>query len=71
MTRKLSASIGTCPRTKILRKHPSHIAHIGKAPQANAETKTLPKSAIFANPQTEQRDNYILFFEIYLYISGK
>jgi hypothetical protein len=26
--------------------NPTHIAHIGKAPQANAETKALPKSAI-------------------------
>jgi len=24
----------------------THIAHIGKAPRANAETKALPKSAI-------------------------
>ncbi|MCK9518069.1 MAG: hypothetical protein QM301_12030 [Bacteroidota bacterium] len=32
-------------RTKIL-KLPTHIAHIAKAPQANAETKALSKSAI-------------------------
>jgi len=26
--------------------NPTHIAHIGKAPQANAKIKALPKSAI-------------------------
>jgi len=26
--------------------NPTHIAHIGKAPQANAKTKALPMSAI-------------------------
>jgi hypothetical protein len=29
-------------------KLPAHIAHIAKAPQANAKTKALSKSAIFA-----------------------
>lgn len=27
--------------------NPTHIAHIGKATQANADTKALPKSAIY------------------------
>jgi hypothetical protein len=27
--------------------NPTHIAHIAKAPRANAQTKALPKSAIF------------------------
>jgi len=27
-------------------RNPTHIAHIAKAPQANAQTKALPKSAI-------------------------
>jgi len=35
---------------------PTHIAHIAKAPQANAETKALSKSTIFTNI-----DNEILF----------
>jgi len=30
-----------------LKQLPTHIAHIAKAPQAYAETKALPKSAIF------------------------
>jgi hypothetical protein len=29
--------------------NPSHIAHIAKAPQTNAKSKALSKSAIFAN----------------------
>jgi hypothetical protein len=29
------------------KRNPSHIAHIAKAPQANAQTKALSKSAIF------------------------
>jgi hypothetical protein len=29
-----------------LKQLPTHIAHIAKAPQANATTKALPKSAI-------------------------
>jgi len=29
-----------------LKQLPTHIAHIAKAPQANAETKALSKSAI-------------------------
>jgi hypothetical protein len=29
-----------------LKQLPTHIAHIAKAPRANAETKALPKSAI-------------------------
>ncbi len=30
----------------LLKQLPTHIAHIAKAPQANAETKALSKSAI-------------------------
>jgi hypothetical protein len=52
------------------KKNPTHIAHIGKAPRANAPTQALPKSAILPT-HTEQLDNYILFFEINLYFSGK
>jgi len=37
------------PRTK--RRNPTHIAHIAKAPRANAETNALQKSAIlFTRP---------------------
>jgi len=50
--------------------NPNHIAHIGKAPRANAKTKALPKSAILPT-HTEQLDNFILFFEINLYFSEK
>ena len=49
-------------------RNPSHIAHIAKAPRANANTKALPKSAILP-AHTELLDNYILFFEINLYFS--
>jgi len=35
------------PIAYFLKQLPTHIAHIAKAPQANAETKALPKSAIF------------------------
>jgi hypothetical protein len=34
------------PPTKKEERNPTHIAHIAKAPQANAETKALSKSAI-------------------------
>jgi hypothetical protein len=47
---------------------PTHIAHIGKAPRANTQTKALPKSAILPT-LTVQLDNYILFYEINLYFS--
>jgi hypothetical protein len=47
---------------------PTHIAHIGKAPRAKAESQTLPKSAILPM-LTVQLDNYILFYEINLYFS--
>jgi hypothetical protein len=33
---------------------PTHIAHIAKAPQANAETKALSKSAIFTSYKLER-----------------
>jgi len=36
------------PTRKKEERNPTHIAHIGKAPQANAETKVLPKSAILS-----------------------
>jgi hypothetical protein len=34
------------PTAHFLKQLPTHIAHIAKAPQANAETKALSKSAI-------------------------
>jgi len=34
------------PTRKKEEGNPTHIAHIGKAPRANAPTKALPKSAI-------------------------
>jgi hypothetical protein len=34
------------PPAKKEERNPNHIAHIGKAPRANAQTKALPKSAI-------------------------
>jgi len=34
------------PIANFLKQLPSHIAHIAKAPQANAETKALSKSEI-------------------------
>ncbi len=34
------------PLAKKEERNPTHIAHIGKATRANAETKALPKSAI-------------------------
>jgi len=34
------------PPAKKEERNPTHIAHIGKAPLANAKTKALPKSAI-------------------------
>ena len=40
---------------------PTHIAHIAKAPQANAETKALSKSAILP-PYQEKNTN----FEFYI-----
>jgi hypothetical protein len=33
-------------RKKKEERNPTHIAHIGKAPQANAKAEALPKSAI-------------------------
>jgi DNA-binding Xre family transcriptional regulator len=63
------------PPQKKEKGKPTHIAHIGKAPQlvpiyreANAETKALPKSAILP-VHTKLLDNYILYFEINLYFS--
>jgi hypothetical protein len=41
------------PTAHFLKQLPTHIAHIGKAPLANAETKALPKSAIL--PTHKQR----------------
>ncbi|MDD4210649.1 MAG: hypothetical protein PHI52_09975, partial [Bacteroidales bacterium] len=34
------------PTAHFLKQLPTHIAHIAKAPQANADTKALSKSAI-------------------------
>jgi len=56
------------PPQKNTERNPTHIAHIAKAPQANAETKALSKSAILPT-LTVQLDNFILFFEINLYFS--
>jgi len=39
------------------RQLPTHIAHIAKASQANAKTKALSKSAIFAF--TQMKCNYV------------
>jgi hypothetical protein len=46
-------------------RNPTHIAHIGKAPHANPQSKALSKSAILPT-LTVQLDNYILFYEINL-----
>jgi hypothetical protein len=35
-------------------RNPTHIAHIGKAPRANALTKALPKSAILPPRSTNK-----------------
>ncbi len=40
------------PTRKKTIETPTHIAHIAKAPPANAENKALSKSAIFANTHT-------------------
>jgi hypothetical protein len=53
------------PPAKKEERNPTHIAHIGKAPQANSTTKALPKSAIFPT-HSQQLDNFILFYEINL-----
>jgi len=37
------------PTAHFLKQLPTHIAHIAKAPRANATAKALSKSAIFAN----------------------
>ena len=42
------------PIAHFLKQLPTHIAHIVKALQANAKTKALPKSAIFAIPLQNQ-----------------
>jgi len=39
------------PTAHFLKQLPTHIAHIAKAPQANAATKALSKSAILLTPQ--------------------
>jgi len=44
-----------------LKQLPTHIAHIAKAPRANAETKALSKSAILP-PYQEKNTN----FEFYI-----
>jgi hypothetical protein len=75
---RVLASAGKRKLSTLFRdRHPTHITHIGKAPQlvptfreANATTKTLSKSAIFP-PHTARLDNYILFFEMNLYFSRK
>jgi hypothetical protein len=37
-----------------LKQLPTHIAHIAKAPQANAETKALAKSAMLPTKKADQ-----------------
>jgi len=39
------------PTAHFLKQFPIHIAHIAKATLANAKTKALSKSAIFANTE--------------------
>jgi hypothetical protein len=46
-------------RTKILKFLPTHIAHIAKAPQANAATKALSKSAILLTLLKETSKRYL------------
>jgi 16S rRNA C1402 N4-methylase RsmH len=38
---------------------PTHIAHIAKAPQANAKTKALSKSAILPTLEEETKKRYL------------
>ncbi|MFA5433957.1 MAG: hypothetical protein WC319_14025, partial [Candidatus Paceibacterota bacterium] len=50
------------PRKK--RRNPTHIAHIAKAPQANAATKALPKSAILpTHHNSKLRIKQLLLFD--------
>jgi hypothetical protein len=42
---------------------PTHIAHIAKAPRANATTKALPKSAILPT-HTETTTRFIVTFRL-------
>jgi len=49
------------PTAHFLKHLPTHIAHIAKAPQTNAETKALSKSAILP-PYQEKNTN----FEFYI-----
>jgi len=49
------------PTAHFLKQLPTHIAHIAKAPQTNAETKALSKSAILP-PYQEKNTN----FEFYI-----
>jgi hypothetical protein len=46
--------------------NPTHIAHIGKAPRAEAETKALPKSAILP-PHKEATTRFMFTFKILKY----
>ncbi len=43
------------PTVHYLKQLPTHIAHIAKAPRANAETKALLKNAILPIPQFDYR----------------
>jgi hypothetical protein len=45
------------PTAHFLKQLPTHIAHIAKAPRANAVTKALSKSAIFPTHQ-EKNTNF-------------
>jgi len=45
------------PTAHFLKQLPTHIAHIAKAPRANAETKALSKSAIL-QPHEKKNTNF-------------
>jgi hypothetical protein len=45
------------PTAHFLKQLPTHIAHIAKAPQSNAITKALSKSAILP-PHQEKNTNF-------------
>jgi hypothetical protein len=45
------------PTAHFLKQLPTHIAHIAKAPRANATTKALSKSAILP-PHQEKNTNF-------------
>jgi hypothetical protein len=46
-----------------MKYNPTHIAHIAKAPRADAQTKALPKSAILPT-HTETTTRFIVTFRL-------